>query len=142
MYTSDHLSDLLTRIRNANIIGSEMVILPKTNLAVSVLSLLKREGFIDGFDIFKNNLSNFNFVQDKEFVSVKLKFKKGSILKPYISCIKRVSKPGLRVYSRVSNLPVVFGGIGVAILSTSKGLMTSKDAKVYNVGGEVLFYIW
>jgi len=130
MSHNDLVSDMLSRIRNANLVGFEKVYVPYTRINLSIVKILKQEGFIDSFE------------DNSDFISIKLKFKKGLKTKPYISFIRRVSKPGLRVYVNVNNIPKVLGGIGIAILSTSKGLMTNKLAKLKKLGGEVLFYIW
>nr|YP_009541129.1 ribosomal protein S8 [Lepocinclis steinii]AYQ93617.1 ribosomal protein S8 [Lepocinclis steinii] len=139
MGSNDLISDMLTRIRNANLVGLEKVLVPYTNVNFDIIKILKDEGFIDSFDRVKEEKPNSSKL---DFISINLKFKKGLKQKPYISFMKRVSKPGLRVYVNSHNIPKVWGGIGIAVLSTSNGLMTNKLAKLKGLGGEVLFYIW
>nr|YP_009541067.1 ribosomal protein S8 [Lepocinclis playfairiana]AYQ93556.1 ribosomal protein S8 [Lepocinclis playfairiana] len=140
MTSNDLISDMLTRIRNANLVSSEKVLVPYTKVNSEIARILKDEGFIESFEqTFNTKSSNSNSFP---FICIVLKFKKGLRQKPYISFIKRISKPGLRSYVNANNIPKVWGGIGVAVLSTSSGLMTNKEAKLRGLGGEVLFYIW
>lgn len=140
MVNSDLVGDMLTRLRNSNFVKSRKVNVIRTNLVLDILNILKSEGFIDSFDNTGDlSLSEKSFVS--KYVSVNLRYK-GVKQKPYITQLKRISKPGLRVYVSKSNIPRVLGGIGVAVLSTSFGLMTDRIARLKNVGGEVLFYIW
>lgn len=127
---NDNLSDMLTRIRNANILHRRNVIIPKTKINEKVLHLFEKEGFIES--IAKEQNGDF---------SVLLKYDKKT-KKPCITNLQRISKPGLRIYSNHKEIPEVLGGIGVFILSTSKGLLTDKEAKQQKLGGELLCSIW
>jgi len=130
---TDVISDMLTRIRNANQVKHQIVQIPKTNMCLSIASILKDEGFIENFETYNEN--SFNYI----LISLKYKEK---IRKPVISKIKRISKPGLRVYVNSKNLPKILGNLGIAIISTSQGVMTNLKAKQLGIGGEVLCYIW
>lgn len=130
---NDIISDILTRIRNAILAKHKIVQLPSTKMTLSIITVLKREGFIEAFDEIHDEVANF--------LLVTLKYK-GKKKLPIITKIKRISKPGLRIYSRSKELPKVLGGIGIAIISTSRGIMTSKEAKYHGLGGEILCYIW
>ena len=130
---TDTISDMLTRIRNANMVKHQIVQIPATKMSLAIATILKEEGFIDNF-------SNYN-VENKEYLLLSLKYT-GKSRKPVISKIKRISKPGLRVYSKSNNLPKVLDHLGIAIMSTSKGVITNLKAKELGVGGEVLCYIW
>nr|YP_009028963.1 ribosomal protein S8 [Coscinodiscus radiatus]AGH28507.1 ribosomal protein S8 [Coscinodiscus radiatus] len=130
---TDVISDMLTRIRNANQVKHQIVQVPSTNMCISIASILKEEGFIDDFESYKEN--SFNYIL------ISLKYKEKS-RKPVISKIKRISKPGLRVYVNSKSLPNVLGNLGIAIISTSQGVMTNLKAKQLGIGGEVLCYIW
>ena len=130
---TDTIADMLTRIRNANMIKHQIVQIPVTKISIAIATILKEEGFIDNF-------SNYN-VENKEYLLLSLKYT-GKSRKPVISKIKRISKPGLRVYSKSNNLPKVLDHLGIAIMSTSKGVITNLKAKELGVGGEVLCYIW
>jgi small subunit ribosomal protein S8 len=127
---NDNLSDMLTRIRNANILHRRNVIIPKTKINEKVLNLFEKEGFIES--IAKEQNGDF---------SVLLKYDKKT-KKPCITNLQRISKPGLRIYSNHKEIPEILGGIGVFILSTSKGLLTDKEAKQQKLGGELLCSIW
>ena len=127
MNISDPLGDMLTRIRNAQMRGMSKVVTPSSKLRVRVLEVLINEGFIRGFtEVEKDGHKN---------IEIELKYYEGQ---PVISEIKRVSKPGRRVYSSVSDIPLVRNGLGISILSTSKGVMSDNAARNENVGGEVL----
>ena len=130
---TDPISDMLARIRNANMVKHQIVPIPCTKMSKSIASILKEEGFIQ----------NFEFYTDKsfEYILISLKYK-GNLREPVISKIQRVSKPGSRVYANSKTLPKVLNNLGVAIISTSKGLMTNLKAKELGIGGEVLCYIW
>jgi small subunit ribosomal protein S8 len=130
---NDTIADMLTRIRNANMVKHQIVQIPITKMSIAIATILKEEGFIDNF-------SNYN-VENKEYLLLSLKYI-GKSRKPVISKIKRISKPGLRVYSKSNNLPKVLDHLGIAIMSTSKGVITNLKAKELGVGGEVLCYIW
>lgn len=128
---TDPIADMLTRIRNANTMRYKEVEIPSSKVKVEIAKILKNEGFINDYKIKKNN------VQDIIVLSLKYNNKER-----VITGLKRISKPGLRVYAKSSEIPKVLNGLGIAIISTSKGIMTGKDAKAANLGGEVLAYIW
>ena len=129
---TDTIADMLTRIRNANQMRYETVEIPTSNIKTEIARILKEEGFINDYKIEDNNAQGT--------IVLKLKYtdKKESV----ISGLKRISKPGLRVYAKNDEIPRVLNGLGIAILSTSKGIMTDKQARKENIGGEVLAYIW
>jgi small subunit ribosomal protein S8 len=130
---TDTISDMFTRIRNASLISQHMVQIPKTKITSEIARILKEEGFIRDLETFNDN--------NREFLLLLLKYK-GKDRKPVISCLKRISKPGLRIYSNSKRLPNVLGNLGIAIISTSRGLMTNIDARKQGIGGEILGYIW
>jgi small subunit ribosomal protein S8 len=132
MIITDQIADMLTRIRNASIVRHDTVEMPASKLKIAVLRILKEEGFIADFDVFK----------EKTEKTVKVRLKYGENNKSIIAGIERVSKPGLRVYAQHNEIPRVFGGVGVAILSTPKGVITGQQARRQKVGGEVLCYVW
>lgn len=131
---SDPIADMLTRIRNANMASLKEVSLPSSKLKAGLAKLLKTEGYIEDYSVVKNENSSFK--------SLVLKLKYDEHSKPVISYLKRVSRPGLRSYSKAKNIPQVLGGMGIAVLSTSKGLLTDRKARQENIGGEVLCYIY
>ena len=131
MYT-DPIADMLTRIRNANLVSHPSVEMPSSKLKVAFAKLLKEEGFISNYS--ERVEGNF------KVLTIELKYDENN--KPVITNLKRVSKPGLRNYSKAKNLPQVLGGLGVAVVSTSKGLLTDRKARKENLGGEVLAYIY
>lgn len=127
MNISDPIGDLLTRIRNAQMRGMERVVTPASRMRARVLAVLQSEGFIRGYmEVEKDGFRN---------IEVELKYYEG---KPVISEISRVSKPGRRVYSSVGDIPLVRNGLGISILSTSRGVMSDEEARQNNVGGEIL----
>lgn len=130
---NDTIADTLTRIRNAILAKHQLVQIPSTKITRNIIHVLKEEGFIEDFDEIQTKF--------KKDLLIKLKYK-GKKKFPIITSLKRISKPGLRVYSNSKELPKVLGGIGIAIISTSKGIMTDKQARYSGVGGEVLCYIW
>ena len=130
---TDNIADMLTRIRNANMVKHEIVEIPATKMSKAIATILKEEGFIKNFEIYNKDLYNY--------LLLSLKYK-GDSRERVISTIKRISKPGLRVYANSKSLPNVLDGLGIAILSTSKGVMTNNTAKELGIGGEVLCYIW
>nr|YP_010903125.1 ribosomal protein S8 [Hypnea pseudomusciformis]YP_010903921.1 ribosomal protein S8 [Hypnea musciformis]WCH55179.1 ribosomal protein S8 [Hypnea pseudomusciformis]WCH56772.1 ribosomal protein S8 [Hypnea pseudomusciformis]WCH56972.1 ribosomal protein S8 [Hypnea musciformis] len=130
---NDTIADMLTRIRNANLSKHQIVQVPATKMTRSIIKVLQEEGFIYEFEEIGENLRNY--------LLISLKYK-GKSKKPVITALKRISKPGLRVYANHKELPKVLGGIGIAIISTSKGIMTDKKARNNGLGGEVLCYIW
>jgi len=131
MTMTDPIADALTRIRNANIVKHEAVQMPHSNLKEELIKVLKNEGHVEGYVVEEN--AGF------KSINVTLKYNNG---KSVITGLKRVSKPGLRVYSKAKNMPRVFDGMGIAVISTSKGLMTEKQARSNQLGGEVLCYVW
>ena len=132
MSVTDPIADLLTRIRNANQMRYNEVVIPSSNMKLEIIKILEREGFIASYKIEKNE------VQDNIIVTLKY----GKNKERVISGLKRISKPGLRVYAKAEEIPTVLNGLGIAIVSTSKGVMTGKEARKENLGGEVLAYIW
>jgi len=130
---TDTISDMLTRIRNANMVKHQIVQIPSTKMSLAIAKILKDEGFIEDFETYNET--------NKNYLLLSLKYK-GTNRKPVICKIERVSKPGLRVYSNSKKLPVVLDDLGIAIISTSKGVMTNSKAKELGIGGEVLCYIW
>ena len=130
---TDTISDMLTRIRNATMVKHQIVQIPATKMSLAIASILKEEGFIEDFESYTEN--------QFKYLLLSLKYI-GKSRQPVICKIKRVSKPGLRVYSNSKKLPRVLDNLGIAILSTSKGVMTNLKAKELGIGGEVLCYIW
>ncbi len=129
---TDPIADMLTRIRNASMVSLAEVKMPSSKLKVELAKLLKSEGFI----------ADFAVVEEDKFKVLTITLKYDAKNKPVISKLQRVSKPGLRTYSKAQNIPQVLGGLGVAIVSTSKGLMTDRKARKENIGGEVLCYVY
>lgn len=129
----DAISDMLTRIRNANMVRHQIVQIPNTKMTFAIALILKEEGYILYFEEFEEN--------NQKFLLLCLKYQ-GQKRQPIITSIKRISKPGLRIYVSNKNLPKVLGNLGIAILSTSKGVMTNHRAKTLGIGGEVICYIW
>jgi small subunit ribosomal protein S8 len=129
----DAISDMLTRIRNANMVRHQIVQIPNTRMTFAIAIILKEEGYISDFEEFEEN--------NQKFLLLCLKYQ-GQKRQPIITSIKRISKPGLRIYVSNKNLPKVLGNLGIAILSTSKGVMTNHRAKTLGIGGEVICYIW
>ncbi len=132
MQITDPIADMLTRIRNANAAKHESVEVPASNMKKAVAEILSNEGYI----------KNYQLVEDGKQGVIKINLKYGPNKAKVISGLKRVSKPGLRVYANREELPKVLKGLGIAIISTSKGVMTDKQARKENVGGEVLAFIW
>ena len=130
-FANDPIADMLTRIRNANQMRYKEVEVPASKMKNEIARILKEEGFIVDYKVKKNNIQNILVLSlkyvDKERV---------------ITGLKRISKPGLRVYVKAEEVPYVLNGLGIAIISTSKGVMTDKEARKQNIGGEVLAYIW
>ena len=133
MAVNDTIADMLTRIRNATLARHQITEVPSTKVTRSIAKVLQEEGFITEFSEAGEGIQK-NLV-------ISLKYK-GKNRRPIINALQRVSKPGLRVYSNCRELPKVLGGIGIAIISTSSGIMTDRDARRQGVGGEVLCYIW
>ena len=134
MPVSDPIADMLTRVRNANTAMHDTVTMPSSKLKEALAKILVQEGYIAGYNVRDNT--------DKPGKTLEIELKYSTERARTISGIKRVSKPGLRVYSAADRLPRVLGGLGVAVLSTSQGLMTDKEARKRHVGGEVLCFVW
>ena len=132
MQISDVIADMLTRIRNANDAKHETVDIPASNLKKSIAEILLEEGFIKNFQIVEDGKQGI--------IRVTLKYAQGK--QKVIHGLRRVSKPGLRIYSNCEDMPKVMNGLGIAIVSTSKGVMTDKKARQANVGGEILAFVW
>lgn len=133
MAVNDTIADMLTRIRNANMARHQKTEIPATKMTRSIAQVLKEEGFITDFEEVGEGV--------KKNLVIALKYK-GKNRQPLIRALKRISKPGLRVYSNRKELPRVLGGIGIAIISTSSGIMTDRQARRQGIGGEVLCHIW
>ena len=132
MHLTDPVADMLTRIRNANSAKHESVEIPASNMKKAIAEILLEEGYI----------KNYQIIDDSKQGVIKVTLKYGQNKQKVISGLRRISKPGLRVYASCDELPRVLRGIGIAIISTSKGIMTDKKARKENVGGEVLAFIW
>jgi small subunit ribosomal protein S8 len=132
MNTSDPIADMLTRIRNASMARHRELTLPSSRVKREIARILVDEGFVDSFATRQDGV--------QEMLTVQLKYVEGRT--PVVSGLKRISKPGLRVYARKTEIPRVLGGLGLAILSTSHGIMTGSQARKLNLGGEVLCYVW
>ena len=132
MQITDPIADMLTRIRNANSSKHESVNVPASKLKIEIARILNEEGYINGYEVIDDGLQGI----------IKITLKYAANKQKVITGLKRVSKPGLRVYAGKDELPRVLRGLGIAIISTSKGIMTDKKARQNNVGGEVLAYIW
>ena len=133
MQITDTIADMLTRIRNANSAKHESVDIPASNMKKAIAQILVDEGYVKGFQVIEDGKQGI--------IRMTLKYE-GASRTPVLSGLKRVSKPGLRIYSGSEDMPRVMKGIGTAIVSTSKGVMTDKEARKAHVGGEVLAYIW
>jgi len=129
---TDPIADMLTRIRNGNNAKHDSVDVPASNIKKEIAQILLSEGFIKGFDV----------IEDGKQGIIRIDFKYGKNSEKVISGIKRISKPGLKVYVKSDEVPRVLGGLGIAVLSTSRGMMTDKQARKENVGGEVICYVW
>lgn len=132
MMITDPIADMLTRIRNGLVAKHESVEMPSSKMKKAIADILTEEGFINGYEIVEGEVQSV----------MKVNLKYGPNNEKVISGIKRISKPGLRVYANSENLPVVLNGLGIAIVSTSKGVMTDKKARAAHIGGEVLAYVW
>jgi small subunit ribosomal protein S8 len=132
MVMTDPIADMLTRIRNANRMRHLEVQMPNSKVKQEVLNVLVQEGYINGYEVVKDGVQGF--------IKVALKYTNSN--ERVIKGLKRISKPGLRVYAKVEDLPRVLNGLGIALISTSKGIMTDKQARLNQVGGEVLAYVW
>jgi small subunit ribosomal protein S8 len=132
MVMTDPIADMLTRIRNANMVRHESVEFPASRVKREIAEILKREGFI----------RDAEFIEDNKQGIIRVFLKYGPNKERVITGLKRISKPGLRVYVKASEVPRVMRGLGIAILSTNKGILTDKEARQHNVGGEVIAYVW
>ena len=130
---TDNIADMLTRIRNANMLKHEIVEIPKTKMSIAIAEILRKEGYINNFETYTENLN--------QYLLISLKYH-GQSREPVITKLERICKPGLRVYANSKTIPIVLGGLGISILSTSKGVMTGKSAMSLGIGGEILCYIW
>lgn len=130
---TDNISDMLTRIRNATMVKHEIVQIPATKMSLAITAILKEEGFIKNYENYNEN--------HKKYLLLSLKYL-GKERQPVISKLERISKPGLRVYANSKKLPTVLDNLGIAIISTSQGIMTNLKAKELGIGGEILCYIW
>jgi small subunit ribosomal protein S8 len=137
MTITDPIADMLTRIRNAVLAGHTLVAMPSSKLKIEIAKIMKDEGYLEGFDIAESDQSN------QKVLRLKIKYVgERRERRPVISGIERVSKPGRRVYTKKQEIPWVLSGIGVAILSTPKGVMTGSRARQLGVGGEILCKVW
>lgn len=132
MLVTDPIADMLTRIRNALIVKHDTVDVPVSNMKLAIADILLNEGYIKGYTVNEEGV--------EKMMTITLKY--GQNRQRVITGLKRISKPGLRVYARKDNIPKVLNGLGIAIMSTSKGIMTDREARKQGVGGEVLAYIW
>ena len=132
MVVTDPIADMLTRIRNANQMKYKEVLVPTSKLKVEIANILKDEGYINGYKIVSTD--------NGSMMNIELKY--GAKKERVITGLKRISKPGLRVYAKSDEIPKVLNGLGIAIISTSKGIMTDKEARANSLGGEVIAYIW
>ena len=132
MQITDPIADMLTRIRNANSSKHESVNVPASKLKIEIARILNEEGYINGYEVIDDGLQGV----------IKITLKYAANKQKVITGLKRVSKPGLRVYSNCEDMPKVMNGLGIAIVSTPKGIMTDKKARKENVGGEVLAFVW
>ncbi len=132
MTMTDPIADMLTRIRNANTARHDSVEIPASKIKKSIAGILKEEGYINGFEVIEDNKQGM----------IKIQMKYGSDKEKVISGIKKISKPGLKVYAKATEIPRVLGGLGIAIISTSNGVISDKEARKLGVGGEVICYVW
>ena len=129
---TDPIADMLTRIRNANTVGHETVEIPASKMKISIAEILLEEGYIKGFEVIEDNKQGI----------IKVEMKYGANKEKVISGIKKISKPGLKVYAKANEVPRVLNGLGIAIVSTSKGVVSDREARKLGVGGEVICYVW
>lgn len=132
MTMTDPVADMLTRIRNANTVGHTTVDIPASKMKQSIADILLKEGYIKGFNIIEDGKQNI----------IRVQMKYGADKEKVISGLKKISKPGLKVYAKSDEVPKVLGGLGIAIISTSKGILSDKEARNLGVGGEVICYVW
>jgi len=132
MTMTDPIADMLTRIRNANTVKHETVDVPASNIKKEIARILLEEGFVRGYDV----------IEDGKQGIIRIQLKYGQAGERVISGLKRISKPGMRVYAANQEIPKVLNGLGISVISTSKGILTDKQARKENVGGEVICYVW
>ncbi len=132
MTMTDPVADMLTRIRNANNVGHATVDIPASRMKKSIADILAEEGYIKGYDIIEGDSQD----------TIRVRMKYGADREKVITGIKKISKPGLKVYAKKDEVPRVLGGLGVAIISTSRGIISDKEARKQGVGGEVICYVW
>lgn len=132
MTMTDPIADMLTRIRNANTVGHETVEIPASKIKKSIAGILTEEGYIKGFEV----------IEDDKQGMIRVEMKYGPNKEKVISGIKKISKPGLKVYAKATDVPKVLGGLGIAIISTSSGVISDREARKLGVGGEVICYVW
>ena len=132
MTMTDPIADMLTRIRNANTVGHETVEIPASKMKKAIAEILKAEGFIADYEVIEDNKQG----------TIKVTMKYGAHKERVITGIKKISKPGLKVYAKADDVPRVLGGLGIAIISTSHGVVSDKEARKLGVGGEVFCYVW
>ena len=132
MTMTDPIADMLTRIRNANTVKHETVDVPASNIKKEIVRILLEEGFVRGYDV----------IEDEKQGIIRIQLKYGQSGERVIQGIKRISKPGMRVYTNAYGVPKVLNGLGISVISTSKGILTDKQARKENVGGEVICYVW
>ncbi|MDN7247527.1 MULTISPECIES: 30S ribosomal protein S8 [Planococcus] len=132
MTMTDPIADMLTRIRNANMVRHEKLELPASNVKKDIAEILKREGFV----------RDVEYVEDDKQGMIRIFLKYGANNERVITGLKRISKPGLRVYAKTNEVPRVLNGLGIALVSTSQGLITDKEARAKQIGGEIIAYVW
>ncbi|CEG24408.1 30S ribosomal protein S8 [Planococcus massiliensis] len=132
MTMTDPIADMLTRIRNANMVRHEKLELPASNVKKEIAEVLKREGFV----------RDVEYVEDDKQGMIRIFLKYGANNERVITGLKRISKPGLRVYAKTDEVPRVLNGLGIALVSTSQGLVTDKEARAKKIGGEIIAYVW
>lgn len=132
MTMTDPIADMLTRIRNANVVKHETVDVPASNVKRELARILLEEGFVRGYDV----------IEDGKQGIIRIQLKYGQAGERVITGLKRISKPGMRVYAAKQEIPKVLNGLGISVISTSKGILTDKQARKENVGGEVICYVW
>ena len=132
MTMTDPIADMLTRIRNANTVGHDTVDIPASRMKKSIAGILTEEGYIKGFDVIDDNKQG----------TIRVQMKYGPDKERVITGIKKISKPGLKVYAKANEVPRVLGGLGIAIISTSNGVISDKEARKLGIGGEVICYVW
>ena len=132
MTMTDPIADMLTRIRNANTVGHDTVDIPASRMKKSIAGILTEEGYIKGFDVIDDNKQG----------TIRVQMKYGPDKERVITGIKKISKPGLKVYAKANEVPRVLGGLGIAFISTSNGVISDKEARKLGVGGEVVCYVW